>query len=408
MLATATSSTPYQLHSNGQENMIEHRNHLSQLFSWLDTSMYYVPMYTSLLPSGKRRSFICSILSILFIILFSIGLSVVLLYNLFHSLIKHPSYKILAANGCAQSILLLISRILMLYYCYFKFNYPYHSSLPKFNDTDSNSNSYSVTMDQRNISNKHTQKKYVQIIQVLILLLITIQIIDVTVVAIEPGKVYNYQYDSWNYVISGIFYILVNQIPFALLLAIHGAICLKYQYYMKQLVIILKSAMESAEDIDMKDFADKYKILKDNYKMDYGVLIEYVIKIYVFVQAVLAWVWWYIFESTLHPIHLVEILTLIIAWLLYVIPAAFMNEGYEEFCDELWQYGDSKVMKEDKEEDMKDKYYYNHLTQYVKEFPITMEMSGFLITKRNSITFVIAFVVSQYLAWLLSDVGVEG
>ena len=27
-----------------------------------------------------------------------------------------------------------------------------------------------------------------------------------------------------------------------------------------------------------------------------------------------------------------------------------MNEGYEELCDELCKYGDSKVMKEDKDD----------------------------------------------------------
>ena len=388
--------------------MIEHRNHLSQLFSWLDTFIYYIPMYIPSLPSGKRRTSLCTVLSILFIIIFSIGLTCVLLYNLFHALIKHASTQLLVANAVAQSILLLICRLLMLYYCYYKFNYPYHSSISKFHDIMTNS----ITMDQRSIPNKHTQKRYVQIMKGLIIFDVTIQVIDMIVVGVEPESVYSFKYDKWNYVLNGVFYIFINHIPFGLLLAIHGAICLKYQYYIKQLVILLSSAMESGQvsqpnDIDMKEIADKYKILKDNFKIDYGVLIEYVIKIYVFVQAILAWVWWYLFQTTFHVIHIVEILTLIIAWLLYVIPAAFMNEGYEEFCDELWKYGDTKIMKEDREDDMRNKYYYNHLTQYVKEFPLTMEMSGFLITKKNSITFLVAFVVSQYLAWLLSDVTVE-
>ena len=79
------------------------------------------------------------------------------------------------------------------------------------------------------------------------------------------------------------------------------------------------------------------------------------------------------------------------------------QSGFRHSHEDITDMDDFK----DDNDNMRDKYYYNHLTQYVKEYPITIEIFGFMVTKRASITFVIAFAVSQYAAWLISEITGE-
>ena len=110
-------------------------------------------------------------------------ISIINIYHLNNLYIKDPSTMIFIINGIIQTILLSICRVIVLYYCYFKFNYPYHSSIPKFNDAYITG---TIAMDRRNINNKNTQKKYVRIVQGLIILNIIVIILDIIWVTVEP------------------------------------------------------------------------------------------------------------------------------------------------------------------------------------------------------------------------------
>ena len=101
-------------------------------------------------------------------------------------------------------------------------------------------------------------------------------------------------------------------------------------------------------------------------------------------------------------VNITQLLGCFCVFLMYTIPASFMNEANEEFYDALWEYGNEYVMNEKGSID--DRNYYNHLTQYCKEFPLNQVIFGFEVTKKNAAKFVIGFIVSQYVAVVLSDV----
>ena len=80
-----------------------------------------------------------------------------------------------------------------------------------------------------------------------------LQIVDIFWIALGYGDYYRH----WFFVILGIVFIITCLVAFAVILAVHGAISLKYQYYLKQLVNALKNEdIEHSTTVSLADIVN--------------------------------------------------------------------------------------------------------------------------------------------------------
>lgn len=180
--------------------------------------------------------------------------------------------------------------------------------------------------------------------------------------------------------------------PLIISLSVACVVFLKYYLYLLELSNIVEKG-----NFKFDELLNKYEILMNAFKCDYNKCLKVSVELYLAGFIIDIWIGIYeVFNLSVYFV-LVGIFTNTFGYLLFVISASLITEGFEQFEKKLWNHCKDNI----KQQDQNTFKYQTFLLNYIDKHPLVMKFGSFKITKVNGIKFVLIFVVSKFFAYSL-------
>ena len=348
--------------------------YLERSFMWMKVLLTYFPMWLPIIDKKERNKY----LSITIICLSSIAViyhATDVSWWIFDASENNKESTVWDIVYLTFEVLVTITRFICLFYFYKHFKFPFKSYIMGFADI--------------------TYAKYANTIRKCNIFILVI----VSIVACSD-LLQTYTYVKDDLAESDTFHIITSIIadicsrvflywPLNICVYLCCCIFIKYYLYMLHLMDMVKTGHQNGK-IEFDLLLEKYKIMSDAFNYDFHLYLKITVEIYLFASVLGIWsdisskvTWATVTESIVNALNL----------MLYPVVASLITDTYERFDKLLWKY----CMENTGDES----HYKQLLLNYVMKYPFAVKVGNLRISRRNIVTFLIVFVATKLMAYLL-------
>ena len=362
MSSSLDIQTPYTLHTDEPIQDV-----YASPWSWFDRTILYFPMYSSIKPDGTDRNKYCSLIVLTLISMIYATFPIIIIIQ---TQMLSLNLSIYSINNLFLFLVRSISRIIGVYFFYFQFNYPWHSSI----------------LQQSNASNYNQNLFWSSLSIIFFILQIGLDVMCsyINLLSKSPLEC-----------VLQIAEILMIGWPTRITFFVHFALCLKYKHYLKQLRLITTTTTRG-DNIGIIDIMTMYKRIYREFCSEYTAMFEACVKLYLL--GILMWIWidsYAVFAtesndtSEWNNIWLLAVDTvwglMLMAW--YCIPAIIMSEQFVEFERAIWEYSESQQSE------------CSYFLQAIQREPIALFAGNILMTRKHVALVVLSFCAVRYVSF---------
>eukprot|EP01084_Bolivina_argentea_P034136 63179_1 len=354
---------------------------ISNVFRWLNKFVLYLPMCTSKTPANHNLRSQNLTLLIIFI---------VSTCNLFHYsmviwwILTTWSHEYFAQIAYAvQETAMLCSRYLSIFYYYKHFNYPWicDTTVIKIN---CKLKDYKTVVNALNKSNS--------IIKILYAIIIICHLITFIFYGID-----DYLNGQYLWFVADIVAPVFVFLPVYTSFVVIAVIFTKYYAFLLHLMQIIKQSNTS----NITQILDEYTMLRKSFVIDDNIYLRW---------SVLLWLFQFLLETWTSSVDIfdgnhsvfnkmAELITYITDFsfmFLFFYTSCIMSQAFQKFISLLYEYGNQFVQEKRLTHDH---WTYNYMLQYVLKHELNVQVAGIAITRRNTVKFVITFIVARMLSY---------